>query len=71
MNRRDWWIGIVLLTIVSLTHALLPRYSFEIRDGREVGVAVYRIDRLTGTIDLFATGGAVPGWLHLPQPTTP
>jgi len=48
MTRRDWWLGIVLLALVILSHAMLPRYEFTPPDpssGRPFGM---RFDRWTG-----------------------
>jgi hypothetical protein len=46
MTRRDWWLGVLLLTLAILAHALLPRY-----DWGPLSVTPYqvRVDRWFGT----------------------
>ena len=59
-------MGIALVALGLLTNALLPRYTFEIRDGREApGVAIYRVDRWGGSVELWATGAERPQWLNI------
>ena len=44
ISRRDWWIGIVLVVLAILVHALGPRYEYQ-----QVGDVYWiRVDRWTG-----------------------
>ena len=43
ITKRDWWIGVVLVVLVVLSHAMFPRYEW-----RERGATLIRIDRWTG-----------------------
>ena len=44
ISRRDWWIGIVLVVLVILVHALVPRYEYQ----QVHSVMWIRVDRWTG-----------------------
>ena len=59
MARRDWYIGIGLLTAAVVVHALFPRYEW--RGVPENPYQMVRIDRWRGTAHLgianFGTGG--------------
>jgi hypothetical protein len=56
MTRRDWWFGILVLTLAMLAHAAFPRYEWR---QTPAGLGYVRIDRWTGTADLGSfTGGA-------------
>lgn len=44
IKRRDWWIGVSVITLALLLHAAFPRYEW-----RQQGIALWRIDRWTGT----------------------
>ena len=46
MTRRDWWLGVALVTLAIVLHTAFPRYEW--RDVR--GVTVVRIDRWTGRV---------------------
>ena len=64
MTRRDWWIGVVLLVLAILAHALIPR--FEIVSPQ--GSAIWRFDRWTGRLEIV--GGAnldKAPWLSIPR----
>ena len=52
ISRRDWWIGIVLVVLAILVHALVPRYEYQ-HDGPG-SIAWVRVDRWTGRA-LFTT----------------
>jgi hypothetical protein len=44
MTRRDWWLGIWVLTAALLLHTAIPRYEW-----RQVKLTLFlRIDRWTG-----------------------
>lgn len=58
MTRRDWWMGITIIALVVVLHALLPRYDVQVHDGGFV-----RIDRWTGEVEA-GVGRALP-WVTL------
>jgi hypothetical protein len=41
ITRRDWWIGVTVVAVAILAHALFPRYQW--RDFR--GMPIIRVDR--------------------------
>ena len=44
ISRRDWWIGVVLVVLAILVHALVPRYEYQ-----QVGSVLWiRVDLWTG-----------------------
>ena len=45
-TRLEWWIGIVLVVLAILVHALVPRYEYQ-HDGPG-SIAWVRVDRWTG-----------------------
>jgi hypothetical protein len=47
MTRRDWWIGIALVTAALVLHALVPRYTLS-----PLGTGLVRMDRWTGRVDV-------------------
>lgn len=47
MTRRDWWLGIVLLTVALLTQAAVPRYTWQ-----QSGTLVIRVDRWLGIAEV-------------------
>lgn len=47
MTTRSWWVGVAIVSLALLVHALVPRYDIRIE-----GVAFVRIDRWTGTVEL-------------------
>ena len=60
ITRRDWWIGVSLITSALLAHALLPRYEWMVL--REDTADVLRIDRWTGDVQhmwLIDRGGGL------------
>lgn len=46
MSKRDWWLGISLLIVTFLFHAVLPRYEWHSMDGW----VIVRVDRWTGRV---------------------
>jgi hypothetical protein len=62
MTRRDWWLGVAVLAIAIMVHAILPRYEW-----RQVGNAFVRIDRWFGAaaVGQFGDGRWAP---YTPQP---
>ena len=44
MTRRDWWLGVAVLALVILVHALLPRYEWSVSPM----FGILRFDRWTG-----------------------
>ena len=45
ISRREWWIGVVLVVLAILVHALVPRYEYQHDPG---SIAWVRVDRWTG-----------------------
>lgn len=60
ISRRDWWIGVALVTLVLLLHALLPRYEVRIVAEHGFRTVFVRVDRWRGTAELG--GGAHGAW---------
>lgn len=53
MTRRDWWIGVLLIVLAVLAHALVPRYEY--RNFGEFAPGIFtRIDRWTGSAELVS-----------------
>ena len=46
ISRLEWWIGVVLVVLAILAHALVPRYDYQ-HDGPG-SIAWVRVDRWTG-----------------------
>ena len=46
ISRSEWWIGVVLVVLAILVHALVPRYEYQ-HDGPG-SLAWVRVDRWTG-----------------------
>jgi hypothetical protein len=59
MTRRDWWLGIAVLTAFLVFHAAVPRYAWHPAD---VTGLFIRVDRWTGTVSLgsLASGRWMP-----------
>ncbi len=49
MTRLDWWLGVLLIVVALLVHALVPRYEWQ-TPAESVAVAI-RIDRWTGAAE--------------------
>lgn len=47
MTRRDWWFGVLLLSLAVGLHALVPRYEW-----RGGSVPQVRVDRWTGRAEI-------------------
>jgi hypothetical protein len=45
MTRRDWWLGVALILVALVGHAVFPRYDVRYIDG----AGMVRIDTWTGT----------------------
>ena len=52
ISRREWWIGIVLVMLAILVHALVPRYEYQ-RVGPS-GAVWIRVDLWTGRAQVAA-----------------
>lgn len=54
MTRRDWWLGVAVVTLALLAHAALPRYTwFPMRgDGPGSAIGMVRVDHWRGTTTL-------------------
>ena len=50
ITRRDWWIGVALVTAAILVHALVPRYEYQHPAG-SVDVW-FVVDRWTGHAEI-------------------
>ena len=46
ISRREWWIGVVLVVLAVLAHALVPRYEYQ--HSGPGSIAWVRVDRWTG-----------------------
>lgn len=47
MTRRDWWVGVALLTAALVFHAVFPRYQWQ----HTAGAVWLRVDRWTGSAE--------------------
>ena len=70
--RRDWWIGVGLLVLALLAHAILPSYLPRYDWRHWTGQAYVKIDRWTGTAERGLWGelptALPPGWTFEPPP---
>jgi hypothetical protein len=48
MTRRDFWLGVGLVIVALLLHALVPRYEIKTL----AGGGIVRVDRWTGVVDV-------------------
>lgn len=56
MIRRDWWLGVLVLTLAILAHALLPRYQVIGIPAENGGLrTISRFDRWTGRVEAANT----------------
>ena len=56
ITRRDWWIGVALVTAAILVHALVPRYDYRhptAGGGGWYGGEWIVIDRWTGDAEMI------------------
>lgn len=67
VTRRDWWLGIGLLVVAVLAHAVWPRYEWSPR----AGVAMIRIDRWTGRTALVTPSARLPTGTYGPDDVAP
>jgi hypothetical protein len=65
MARRDWYIGVLLLALALLAHALVPRYEWQAVAGEPR--QLIRVDRWTGTAE-HGTVYSRQGWMPMPRP---
>lgn len=67
MHRLDWWLGVGVVAIALLAHAMLPRYEV-LRPGQpgETPFIFVRIDRWFGTIE--TANMAIRPWIHVIRP---
>ena len=49
MTRRDWWLGVTLVVLALLAHALVPRYEWSAPSGG----SILRIDRWLGQTEVM------------------
>lgn len=62
MTRRDWWLGVAVLSLAVLLHALMPRYDITTTPG-----GMMRVDRWTGRAEVVGGANvARAGWLTTP-----
>ena len=54
MTRRDWWLGVLLIAVALLVHALVPRYKY--LPFGEFSETFTRMDRWTGSAELVSVG---------------
>ncbi len=70
MTRRDWWLGIALLTVALLLHATIPacvpRYEYIVLGPQSTDVI--RHDRWTGRNDHMCIIDRGPDSLTAPLP---
>ena len=52
VTRLDWWVGVVLVVLAILAHALVPRYEYQ--QTAASGIAWIRVDLWTGQAQLVA-----------------
>ena len=63
MTRRDWWLGVLLVTAAILVHALVPRFEITATGG-----GLMRVDRWMGRVEIAAGGNvARTPWLSAPR----
>ena len=55
ITRRDWWIGVGVIVVALLGHALIPQYVPRYEWRHEVDDAWLRVDRWTGNAQLVIT----------------
>lgn len=59
MNRRDWWVGVAILTCALVLHAIVPRYQYQ-----HTALNYWlKVDRWTGharTVIVYTSGEQVP-----------
>ena len=55
ITKWDWWIGVILIVMAVLTHALIPRYEWHHDEARSIYWT--RMDRWTGSAALFWIDG--------------
>lgn len=61
ITRRDWWIGVGLIVLALLAHALLPRYEWRTPTERAAQAHVLtRVDRWTGQVVYVQIGPEIP-----------
>jgi hypothetical protein len=67
MKRLDWWLGVGVVAIALLAHALLPRYEV-LKPGPpgETPFVFVRIDRWFGTLE--TSNLAVVPWVRVITP---
>jgi hypothetical protein len=59
MTRRDWYIGVTLIAVAVLLHALLPRYEWRAGPSDR---HLIRIDRWTGAASLGVISSSQSQW---------
>ncbi len=58
ISRREWWLGVGLVFVALMAHALLPRYEYTAFGPQNPDVI--RVDRWTGDHELlFLRGGSL------------
>lgn len=56
MTRVDWWLGVLIVTLSILVHAVMPRYEWHSANTAALANTTWvRIDRWTGTLEVTTT----------------
>ena len=63
ITRRDWWLGVALVTAAILFHAAFPRFQIQQAVGQNQGV--WRIDRWSGEVEI--TTDKATSWLKITE----
>ena len=65
MKPFHWWAGVLLVIGALLFHAAFPRYHINVVG--EGGVAVIRLDRWSGNVEVGIVSDVLPAWLTCPS----
>jgi len=52
MSRRDWWFGVLLLSVILCFHTAFPRYEIRLAATDQNPFFTVRCDRWTGRIEI-------------------
>lgn len=52
VTRRDWWIGVALIVLALVAHAVVPLYVPRYRWQHQDGISRLRADRWPGNAEL-------------------
>lgn len=56
ITRRDWWLGVALVVLALVFHAVFPRYEVHVVADRPI----LRVDRWTGAIGRPPVDASLP-----------